>query len=621
MSALPLTVTDSSMLTVSASTGVGADVSVTNSSESVFSSVLDSSIQTDTTLVPDAESRALSEPDVATTESKPPVQPAETAVDLLSTLQASRQLDTSLQLNTSAIQESRATDISGDQTVNASAPSFTSDVSAVVYEQTDMPADSIQQSSDTKPAISVAHQEKQTVKTEDTRIPSDTQPNGTIQLAETEAERPSEDETQSELDETGAAGAKTNTTTSGISVAEQSGGHHTKTLDGKHPAGSHETTVAETNSAGITDKVDVVTVSENDAVTTSDSDSNTTPDANKSLESQQLDATNLVITPQVVAPVTDPLLTINTTSDTESANEVTSTALPASDTAINSSVDSANKDAKTSEQKKTALLGQMIHELVTQVKDSDTASQITSDAITPATTLTEDLSISAEDKAETADNSAILPEKKTEMQLPADFPRDTASSEMTATRVHDNHGVSLTGKSALSSTGALPEQAQGLRSIHDQLPALYVKNGQVEGHELTARIMLMAGEKWQEAELQLEPQNMGKVRVQLTIDQEQQANVQFIVQHAQAKEALDQSLPRLRELLSQHGLQPGQTQVQQQTSDNAGQSWNQQMANTGQQNGRGSSASGWSNSGSNESEVAQSVTVSASQASGIDFYA
>ena len=621
MSALPLTVTDSSMLTVSASTGVGADVSVTNSSESIFSSVLDSSIQTDTTLVPDAESSALSEPDVATTESKPPVQPAETAVDLLSTLQASRQLDTSLQLNTSAIQESRATDISGDQTVNASAPSFTSDVSAVVYEQTDMPADSIQQSTDTKPAISVAHQEKQTVKTEDTRIPSDTLPNGTIHLAETEAKTPSEDETQSELDETGAAGAKTNTTTSGISVAEQSGGHHTKTLDGKHPAGSHETTVAETNSAGITDKADAVTVSENDAVTRSDSDSNTTPDANKSLESQQLDATNLVITPQVVAPVTDPLLTINTTSDTESANEVTSTTLPASNTAINSSVDSANKDAKTSEQKKTALLGQMIHELVTQVKDSDTASQITSDAITPATTLTEDLSISAEDKAETADNSAILPEKKTEMQLPADFPRDTASSEMTATRVHDNHGVSLTGKSALSSTGALPEQAQGLRSIHDQLPALYVKNGQVEGHELTARIMLMAGEKWQEAELQLEPQNMGKVRVQLTIDQEQQANVQFIVQHAQAKEALDQSLPRLRELLSQHGLQPGQTQVQQQTSDNAGQSWNQQMANTGQQNGRGSSASGWSNSGSNESEVAQSVTVSASQASGIDFYA
>ncbi len=621
MSALPLTVTDSSMLTVSASTGVGADVSVTNSSESVFSSVLDSSIQTDTTLVPDAESRALSEPDVATTESKPPVQPAETAVDLLSTLQASRQLDTSLQLNTSAIQESRATDISGDQTVNESAPSFTSDVSAVVYEQTDMPADSIQQSSDTKPAISVAHQEKQTVKTEDTRIPSDTLPNGTIQLAETEAKTPSEDETQSELDETGAAGAKTNTTTSGISVTEQSTGHHPKTLDGKHPAGSHETTVAETNSVGVTDKVDVVPVSENDAVTTFDSDSNTTPDANKSLESQQLDATNLVITPQVVAPVTDPLLTINTTSDTESANEVTSTTLPASNTAINSSVDSANKDAKTSEQKKTALLGQMIHELVTQVKDSDTASQITSDAITPATTLTEDLSISAEDKAETADNSAILPEKKTEMQLPADFPRDTASSEMTATRVHDNHGVSLTGKSALSSTGALPEQAQGLRSIHDQLPALYVKNGQVEGHELTARIMLMAGEKWQEAELQLEPQNMGKVRVQLTIDQEQQANVQFIVQHAQAKEVLDQSLPRLRELLSQHGLQPGQTQVQQQTSDNAGQSWNQQMANTGQQNGRGSSASGWSNSGSNESEVAQSVTVSASQASGIDFYA
>jgi flagellar hook-length control protein FliK len=88
-----------------------------------------------------------------------------------------------------------------------------------------------------------------------------------------------------------------------------------------------------------------------------------------------------------------------------------------------------------------------------------------------------------------------------------------------------------------------------------------MKNGHVEEHELAARVMLMVGEKWHEAELQLEPQGMGKIRVQLSIDQEQQTNVQFMVQHSQAKEALDQSLPRLRELLIQHGLQPGQWQI------------------------------------------------------------
>ena len=176
----------------------------------------------------------------------------------------------------------------------------------------------------------------------------------------------------------------------------------------------------------------------------------------------------------------------------------------------------------------------------------------------------------------------------------------------------------------LTTTGALPEQAQGLRNITEQLPSLYMKNGQIEEHELGARVILMAGQKWQEAEIQLEPQGMGKIRVQLSIDQEQQTNVQFMVQHSQAKEALDQSLPRLREILTQHGLQPGQTQVQQQAANNSGQSWNQQMANNSaaeQQTRRESSQSGNAFSGLNNDEIAQTVTVSASDAAGIDFYA
>ncbi|WP_081741345.1 flagellar hook-length control protein FliK [Tolumonas lignilytica] len=192
---------------------------------------------------------------------------------------------------------------------------------------------------------------------------------------------------------------------------------------------------------------------------------------------------------------------------------------------------------------------------------------------------------------------------------------------------HGGHEISLTGNNGLSSTNnTLADAGQSLHGIHEQLPAMYTKNGQIDEHELSARVMLMVGQKWQEAELQLEPQNMGKVQIKLTIDQEQQASVQFMVQHAQTKEALEQSMPRLRELLTQHGLQPGQTQVQQQNMNNGSQSWSQQMAGNqfmGQQSERGSGQpSGQSSAFANNDEnFVQTVTVSASQAEGIDFYA
>jgi flagellar hook-length control protein FliK len=301
--------------------------------------------------------------------------------------------------------------------------------------------------------------------------------------------------------------------------------------------------------------------------------------------------------------------------------------------------DVADATNKTESSVKSASLGNMIHDFVGMLKNNDdpvsSAGSViannVADGKDTSTTVDEASSEQGITASQSGDISPDLATTNTAESVnnksdnPTTFDaginKDTTAVNSLA---HENHGVSATGKSALSSTGNLPEQAQGLRNITEQLPSLYMKNGHVEEHELAARVMLMVGEKWQEAELQLEPQGMGKIRVQLSIDQEQQTNVQFMVQHSQAKEALDQSLPRLRELLTQHGLQPGQTQVQQQTQDNAGQAWNQQMANNSaaeQQTRRDSSQTGNAFSGSNDDEFAQTVTVSASEAAGIDFYA
>lgn len=56
------------------------------------------------------------------------------------------------------------------------------------------------------------------------------------------------------------------------------------------------------------------------------------------------------------------------------------------------------------------------------------------------------------------------------------------------------------------------------------------------------------------------------MNIQLSIDQDQKANVQFVVQQGNARELLEQALPKLRDMLASQGVQLGQTSVQQQAA-------------------------------------------------------
>jgi len=128
------------------------------------------------------------------------------------------------------------------------------------------------------------------------------------------------------------------------------------------------------------------------------------------------------------------------------------------------------------------------------------------------------------------------------------------------------------------------------------------------------------GQKWHEAEIQLEPQGLGKMSIQLSIDLVQKANVQFIVQHGSSRELLEQALPKLRDMLASQGIQLGQTNVQQQS---AGQQQDQgQLAQQSQGQGNGSS-SPWRRGENSlgESVDVQNLAIRSTDASGIDFYA
>ncbi len=77
---------------------------------------------------------------------------------------------------------------------------------------------------------------------------------------------------------------------------------------------------------------------------------------------------------------------------------------------------------------------------------------------------------------------------------------------------------------------------------------------------VSERVVMMANNKLQHAEIRLTPAELGPLRVQVSVD-DGAANVSFQAQHAMTRDAIEQALPRLRELFAENGLSLGQTSV------------------------------------------------------------
>ena len=187
---------------------------------------------------------------------------------------------------------------------------------------------------------------------------------------------------------------------------------------------------------------------------------------------------------------------------------------------------------------------------------------------------------------------------------------------LTAANRHPSAG---SGDVAAQLAQAGSDAASQSRDKSQLMSAVHLSNAQQAAPELAERMTLMIGQKWHEAEIQLEPQGLGKMSIQLSIDQDQKASVQFVVQQGHARELLEQALPKLRDMLASQGVQLGQTSVQQQA---AGQQHSQnQQAQQGEAREGGGS---WGHRGQNsQGEVVdvQNLAIHSTGAAGIDFYA
>lgn len=135
----------------------------------------------------------------------------------------------------------------------------------------------------------------------------------------------------------------------------------------------------------------------------------------------------------------------------------------------------------------------------------------------------------------------------------SDVPVDRANAHLQST------DMSVAEQMSATASGV----AVGVIRQREQPSTLSVapKVGSAEwGGAVGDKVLWMASQSRQVAELHLNPPNLGPLEVRLTINNDQ-ASAMFVSHHAAVREAIEAALPRLREMLADNGIMLGNTTV------------------------------------------------------------
>ena len=138
--------------------------------------------------------------------------------------------------------------------------------------------------------------------------------------------------------------------------------------------------------------------------------------------------------------------------------------------------------------------------------------------------------------------------------------------------------------------------------------------------QLNEKIRWMVNARNTMAEIRLDPPELGSMQVRVNVAGDA-ASVSFVVQSQQAKEALADAMPKLRDMLSEQGIELGDAQVRKDNS--SGNENGQQLAegkDSGSRNGAGNRGE---NDGLDDIDETRIIEQSVTRAAkgGIDFYA
>ncbi|YCO04506.1 flagellar hook-length control protein FliK [Vibrio sp. VNB-15] len=176
---------------------------------------------------------------------------------------------------------------------------------------------------------------------------------------------------------------------------------------------------------------------------------------------------------------------------------------------------------------------------------------------------------------------------------------------------------SLAGQiqAAASQQGVTAQQQARVDAAQQaQLPLQLTK--ELANDQVAEKVQMMMSKNLKNLDIRLDPPELGRMQIRMTMNNDL-ANVHFTVANPQARDLIEQTLPRLREMLAQQGMQLADSSVQQQSSGQ--QQGGYANAEQNGQSGQGRGFSGQSDENF-DADVNLDLNV-ASKRDGISFYA
>ncbi|MFC5078261.1 Flagellar hook-length control protein [Vibrio thalassae] len=167
-----------------------------------------------------------------------------------------------------------------------------------------------------------------------------------------------------------------------------------------------------------------------------------------------------------------------------------------------------------------------------------------------------------------------------------------------------------------AATGATANQLRAEQSqppTNVQSPLMLTKDNASD--QVAERVQMMMAKNLKHVDIRLDPPDLGRMQIRMSLNNDS-ATVHFTVQNQHTRDMVDQAMPRLREMLSQQGIQLADSSVQQQSQG-------QQQRHASQESGgSGSHANGRTHQGLDESEQGVNLEVNiAKKTDGISYYA
>ncbi|PTQ07909.1 flagellar hook-length control protein FliK [Vibrio splendidus] len=121
--------------------------------------------------------------------------------------------------------------------------------------------------------------------------------------------------------------------------------------------------------------------------------------------------------------------------------------------------------------------------------------------------------------------------------------------------------ASAAGAQGTATVGSAPTRAE--IQAAQQAPLQLTK--ELANEQVAEKVQMMMSKNLKNLDIRLDPPELGQMKIRMTMNNDV-ANVHFTVSNQQARDVIEQTLPRLREMLAQQGLQLADSSVQQQSS-------------------------------------------------------